>query len=156
MAAYLRLGDVVRGIEGFEGRGTVVWSNGKGIHGHFRLNSADSYVIEHDHGHYIIGNMVSAWKHVPEVEWTTRERVLSELVAWEFPTWRDPEEGIPEADELGFALMRGLLPPDIRDEIFSDSHWPMNYEELAMSVARWLDDELLHRQVLNGLLNYAD
>lgn len=153
---HLRLGCVVQSRDSYATRGVVVWSNGMGLKGHLRLSKADSYVIEHGIGHYVVGNSVGDWVQIPDVEWTTKERVLSELVCWDIPPWVDHEDGIAENDELGFALMRGLLPTRARDEIFGEFSWPTSYEELALSIARWLDEELLHRGIMNGILNYAD
>lgn len=132
-ASVLPLGAVV--TDEISRRGVVVWSNGRGIHGHARMFADDSYVIQTDSGGFVVGNVPDEWTRLPEGRWSAKERVLSAQATWEPPTWPEPAEN----DEFGFALLRALLPPAIRDDVFGDISWPCSYTELAIEVARWLD-----------------
>jgi hypothetical protein len=118
-------------------RGVVVWSNGRGIKGHYRMFADDSYVIQKGTGGaYVIGNDVDSWVPVSETEWSAVERVISSSARWEPVTWDDPAEN----DDHGFALMAALLPSSEQDRVFGDGDWPCDYLSLAKSVAEWLDE----------------
>ena len=139
----LGLGLVVTAKDDPGRRGVVVWSNGRGVKGHYRMFADDSYVIQTMAGAYAIGNDVGSWGPVPETEWSSIERVISASARWEPVTWDDPAEN----DDHGFALMAALLPPPERDRVFGNGDWPCDYLSLAKSVAEWLDESAV---VANG------
>lgn len=154
MTKVLPLGAVVMRMEsnGKVQRGVVIWSNGRGEGGHYRMLGDESYVIQMVPGLYSVGNMVEDWYVIPEDEWTTSERVLGASVSWERPDWKDDEDSLQEYDDYGFACMRALLPPSVQDVVFGDGDWPMTYQELALFVADWMDDKMKAQRALGAAL----
>jgi hypothetical protein len=98
-------------------------------------------IIQHSPGMQTVTNMHADWAAVPEVEWSTEERVRCEALRWRAPDWRGADDN-PEAevDSYAFAIVRGLLTPAERDEAFpEDGDWPCSMDEIVLAVAQAID-----------------
>lgn len=97
-------------------------------------------VIFHSPGHQTVTNMHADWALVPESEWTAEERVRSAAVRWRRPEWLGPDDRVPDTDSYEFAIVKGLLTPAQRDDVFpEDGDWPCSMDELVLALAQMLD-----------------